>query len=153
MSNQIRQLGTWGAIIGTAAEIGSGLLKSNDVNYAKTFSKQVGNGKMYLQTEADAYRAKAAQYGLDAVQLAKAEFELGRPLSFQELNILAGRQNTMATPGGAGAPANNLAPAGSSYNQALIQQAAEQQQQQTAAKTGNLLPWLIGGGLLYKFFL
>lgn len=150
MSNQIQQLGAWGQILATAANIGSQYLGSKGgTNYAKSFSSQVGTGKMYLQSEADAYRATAAQYGLDAVQLAKAESDLGRPLSQQELNILAGRQNAgVSVP--AGVTPTAPVPASSPYGQELQQKA---QEQQAAAKKANWLPWAAGGWLLYKFLL
>lgn len=134
----IRQLGDWAQIIGTAAEIGSKYIGgSGGGNVAKQFTQQVGTGKTYMQGEADAYRATAKQYGLDPVQLAKAEYSLGRPLTVQELQTLSGSVQAPAT----GATPGTAATA-TQYGQALTEQAAPK---------SKALPWLIGLGLAYKF--
>lgn len=78
-------------------------------NYAKAFSKTVGVGKMYLQTEADAYRKRAQSLDMAAEDIARREFQAGRTLTDAELKGQAAPVTAVktATP----APAPSTAPA------------------------------------------
>lgn len=150
---QIRQLESWGEIIGTAVKIGADVYGSGGGggNVAKQFTASVANGKTYMQNEANAYKATAEQYGLDPVQLARAEYDLGRKLTTQELQILSGQPVTVSPPSPVTTGVGTSYPQTTQYGQQLQ---TEQQAQQAPANTlSKLLPWAIGGGLLYKFIL
>jgi hypothetical protein len=91
--------------ITTAATVGTSFLSKmfggGDVNYANNFSAQVGTGKKYLQTEADAYYARSSNINVSAQEIARLEFKAGRALSDVEVLTMVGK-----------APAPQLLPPG-----------------------------------------
>jgi len=93
---QVSGLGIPPVIAATAVSAGGSFLSKmfgggGDVNYANNFSAQVGIGKKYLQTEADAYYSRSSRLGVGAADIARMEYQAGRALPDNEILALAGK--------------------------------------------------------------
>ncbi len=83
------------AVLPTAAKVGGSLFDKlfggGDTNYANNFSKQVGVGKKFLQTAADAYYARGNRIGVSAFDIARLEYKAGGALSDNEILVMTGK--------------------------------------------------------------